>query len=268
MAAIDLGTATTVSWALGEAEQTVVLTVTLPDGTTDKPTVAAAAGTYSATVATPQAGRYLLSWSKAAAPAKTYSDLLDVWPEDPRFIVPLEEMISALRARGDSVPAGDKSDMRLFIAAATPVIEDIVGAVLVATKTQTADGGKTGIALWERADEVTSVTVNGQEQTAGTDYVVNLNAGIVYAGSTTAPSRFTAGRQNVVITYRVGSTVVPPNVRLATIELVRHQWQMGRQGRHSDIAAADQQARTPSGFAVPKRVLELCAPHARKDGFG
>lgn len=270
MAGIDLGAAHQVSWVLGTAGLTVELRVTLPDGTTTSPTVAETSGAYSATVDTPHAGRYLLSWATVGPPAAAYSDILDVWPADPRFLISLQDARQSIQYPG--IITGDDAELRLFIAAATPVIEDIVGAVLTRTITQTTNGGKTGVALWERPSTragggVTSVTVNGvalQE----TGYTVDPDAAIVYCGSSTAPARFAAGRRNVVIVYETGTEVIPPNIRLATSELVRHLWQVGHQGQRPDWSEpAAATGHTPSGFAVPKRVIELCSASPRLPGI-
>ena len=128
MPGVDLGAATAVSWVLGVASQTVVLTVTAPDGTTATPTVTETTGTYSATVATALPGRYLLSWVKAAAPAAAYTDILDVWPADPRFIISLDDARAAVAWTAGNTAKDDT--LRLFVAAATVVIEDIAGAVV------------------------------------------------------------------------------------------------------------------------------------------
>jgi len=267
MPGVDLGSATLVTWPLGITALTAVLTVRLPDGTTATPAVAeTAGGNYSATVATPQAGRYLLSWSKAAAPATTYVEILDVWPADPRFLISLEDG----RQQLNWTLTDDDADLRLYIAACTPVIEDIVGAVLQSTEIQYADGGKTGVALWQRPvlDEDRQVTELVVDGVVSTDYVVDENAAIVYAGSSTAPSRFPSGRQNIKITYVAGSNLIGPNIRLATRELLRHLWAIGRQANRP--AFGDEPldtVHTPSGFAVPKRVIELCQANPSLPGI-
>lgn len=271
MPAIDIGADVAVSWKPGATAATVALAVHLPDGSTldPAPEVTEIDGVYCATIPTTLAGRYLLNWTlSAGAPANAYTDTFDVWPSDPRFLIPLAEMVSALRST-TTVSASDQSDMRLFIAAATPIIEDIVGAVLADTRTQFANGGKTGITLWERPTAVASVTVNGTVWTVETQYVVDENAGIIYAGSRQAPGRFPPGQLNIEVIYSIGAGVIKPNIRLATIELVRHLWQLGRQGQGAKIpgAATPEMGYTPTGFAVPKRVIQLCAPDARKDGL-
>lgn len=264
MTAIDLGHASVVTWTPGATGATVVLTVTLPDLTTATPSVTEATGVYSATVTTSQAGRYRLKWTIAAS-SKVYTDVLDVWPADPRFIVSLDEVVSAIR-QTTTLNATDRSDMRLLIAAATPVIEDIVGAVLVTTQVQTSDGGVPGISLWKKPTSITSVVSSGTTLAAA-DYTADLNAGIVYAANY---GYFASGRQTVVITYSVGSSTIQPNVRLATIELVRHWWQWGRQTHRAAIpgdSPATPMGLTPSGYAVPNRVLELLAASKRVSGF-
>lgn len=269
MPAIDLGADVPVSWVAGVAGATVTLAVTRPDGepVDPAPEVTDDDKTYSATVSATIPGRYLLSWSQSAPTAAAYTDVFDVWPADPRFLIPLADMVAAIR-QTTPVSASDMSDMRLFIASATPIIEDIVGAVLADTRTQDGDGGKTGIALWERPETVTSVTVNGVPWTVEEQYIVDTNAGIVYAGSRVSRRRFPPGQLNVQIAYTVGSGVIKPNIKMATIELVRHLWQLGRQSRGAVIPGETQpqMGYTPSGFAVPNRVLELCAPDVRKDG--
>lgn len=268
MSAIDLGNATVASWTPGPTGATVVLTVTLPDGTTATPAVTESSGTYNATVTTSQAGRYFLKWSIAAT-STVYTDLLDVWPADPRFIVPLDEMLTALRMT-TQVSDRDRSDMRLFLAAATEVIEDIVGTVLIRTVTQVSDGGRNAINLWQAVAEEGDivVTVNGSTLTEGVGFVVWRRAGIIYAGSSTSPTYFSSGRQNVSVTYPSGSSTIKPNVRLAAIELCRHMWQFGRQANQraqlpGDLPTEDM-AQTPAGFLIPRRVLQLLGPDARK----
>lgn len=160
------------------------------------------------------------------------------------------------------------SDIETYVEAATPVIENIVGPVLVKSRTFRFDGGREQIVLPVRFTSVTSVTENGA---AVTDYVADPQAGIITAGTTTAPDVFEPGVQNIVVTVSVGTaadeTEVPANVRLATRELVRHWWQQGRQANIPAFGEAPDSASVPMGFAVPKRVYELLEPNKRVAGF-
>lgn len=235
-------------------------TVTKPDGTTTTATVTkTATGKYQGACVTTSAGRHRFTFTGSGtnSGALPWSDVADVWPSDPRLILSLADAKAAL-----NVPAGTRvndDELRLYIAATTEVIEDIVGAVLSTTITQTFDGGNEVVLLRERAASITSVTVGGVAQTAGTQYVANLDAGIVYAGGTYAPWCFTEGRQNVVVTYTTGASGIDPNVILAAREEVRFLYQIGQQGGRPSLGGSvPDLAWTPSGFAVPQRVIELC----------
>jgi hypothetical protein len=256
---IDLGTTTTARWARGPAlaGHTVTLTVTRPDGTVLTPTVTEQAGVYSAPVVGSLPGRYLLTWADTTDNA-TRTDTLEVWPADPRFIISEGDAFEALGWNAASI-AKNGPALRLYIATATHVIEDIVGTVLIRTIVQPADGGRTGVLLWERPASIDSVTVDGEPTT---NYIVNVNAAILYAKP--AGSQFPPGLQNIIVTYKTGGTGIAPNIQLAARELVRHLWQVGQQvpaqpGPTGDYAQQPM-GMTPSGFAVPKRVLELCRP--------
>jgi hypothetical protein len=251
---IDIGTLATVQLAR-ESGHTVTLTITNPDGTTATPTTTEISGVYSAEVACTLPGRYVLSWLDTTD-TFTYVDTLEVWPADPRFLISLNDAMESLQwTNAQRVEDGPK--LRLYVAAATDVIEDITGAVLARTVEQHADGGRTGVLLWERPAEIISVTVNG---TPTESYIPNLNAAIVY--SKPDGSRFAQGRQNIVITYRVGGEKVSPSIQLGTRELVRHLWQVGQQALRGDGAEQinldpRQMSFTRTGFAVPNRVIEL-----------
>lgn len=254
MTTVDIGTTTTVSWTNGAAS--AKLTVTAPDGTVSTPTVTTASGIHTAPVPTGQAGRHLLSWeAPAITPTTTFVDMLDVWPADPRFIISMDDAAAALRwSVADITKNGDT--LRLYNAAATEVIEDIAGAVLVRTVDQFEDGGETGVLLWERPDEILSVKVDG---VAYTDYVADMAAGIVYAGVSTG-TRFPSGRQVVQVTYRVGAATIPPTVRTAVRILLRHMVTIDQAPvpvTGGNPLGASEVVPTPSGFMVPRRVLEL-----------
>lgn len=239
-----------------------VCTVTKPDGTTTTATVTKpSTGNYQGAYVTTSAGRHRFTFTGSGtnSGALPWSDVADVWPSDPRFIISLADAKAAL-----NVPAGARvndDELRLYIAATTEVIEDIVGAVLTTTKTQTFNGGGYALLLWERPTAVTSVTVNGSSLTSGSGYVADLSAGIVYGGSTYCTEEFYPGKQNVTVAYTTGSSSIDPNVILAAREEVSFLYQLGQQGGRPSLGGSvPDMSWTPSGFAVPKRVIELCAP--------
>ena len=246
-------------------------TVTKPDGTTTTATVTRnSTGYYQGAYTTTTAGRHRFTFTGTGTNSGglPWSDVVDVWPADPRLILSLADAKAAL-----NVPAGTRvndDELRLYIAATTAVIEDIVGSVLTTSKTETFDGGTCSVSLSQRATAITSVVVGGTTLTAGTQYVANLVSGLVYAGSTSSSSTFTSGVQNVVVTYTTGSSSIDPNVILAAREEVRFLYQIGQQGGRPSLGGAPTDLSwTPSGFAVPQRVIELCAASAarRMPGF-
>lgn len=258
---IDVGTIAAPQWARGAANagHAVTLTVSQPDGITltPAPTVTdmTSSGTYTADILTTQPGRYVLRWDDAAD-GLSYVDTMEVWPADPRLLISLDDAARSLKWPAAEI-AKNGDMLRLYIAAATDVLEDITGALLVRTVVQQADGGRTGVLLWERPTGDPVVTIDGKAYTRAK---VNRNAGIVYADG--IGGRFPDGVQNITITYLTGSESVSPSIQLAARELVRHLWQVGQQALTGNAVESTQQdprqmGFTKSGFAVPNRVIEL-----------
>lgn len=253
--------------ALANIGGTMTCTAVKPDGTTATATVTnPSTGVYQAALASTLAGRYRFPFTGTGTNSGGLPRTMvaDVWPADPRFICSLEDVKAELNMPATTVVNDD--ELWLYIAATTPVVEEIAGRVLSATLTETFDGGKTAVLLSERASAITSVTVGG---VATTDYVANLDSGIVYAGSTSAPSTFTYGRQNVVVTYTAGGSSVDPNIVLAARIIAAHQYQVGQQGRSGRGRGIDETTIIGSGFAVPVRAMQLLEPAAshRMPGF-
>lgn len=246
--------------ALANVGGTMTCTVTKPDGSTAAATVTnPSTGTYQAALTGTLAGRYRYTFTGTGTNSggTPWTDVADVWPADPRLIISLADA----KAELNHVSNINDDELRLYIAATTEVIEEIVGRVLAATVTETFDGGKTAVLLSERATVISTVTVGG---VATTSYVANLDAGIVYAGSTSSPSTFTSGRQNVVVTYTSGASTIDPNVVLAARVIAAHLYQVGQQGRRGRNSNEDITVLS-SGYAVPSRAVELCrASRSRK----
>jgi hypothetical protein len=177
-------------------------------------------------------------------------------------------------------PAADTShdtELQGFIDDASPVIEDVVGPV-----DEWYDGGAPWIILRRRpVVSVTTVT----EYRGPLGYVLTQVAtpdlGTTYsysfeptgrlirrsAGGGSAP--FPSGAGAVHVVYVAGRASVPPNVRLAALELVRHLYQMTQQGGRPAFGTGggggmeEMIGATPSGFAIPTRVLELLGTNRR-----
>jgi hypothetical protein len=152
-----------------------------------------------------------------------------------------------------------------YIAAATPVIEDITGPIYQRPETRTRNGGKPTIAMPWAFRSVTTVL---EDDIPVTDFTPNPSAGILYAGTHSRPRRWNAGWANITVTCVVGLDSTPPNVTSATRALVRFWYQQEHQG--SRPAFGDQSVdvvNTPQGFAVPRRVMELLRPNWKAGGF-
>ena len=250
MSTVDLGAPVKAVWSGAPATGTIAVAVTRPDGTTFPAPSVSSQPPITTTFTPDMAGRWLLRWTASAGGTGAYTDIIDVWPNDPRFIISLDDAKEALNMITTDQKQLD--DLRLYICAATPVIEDIVGPVVPRTVVQKIDGGADRIVLWDVPTAITSVTENG---TTITDYYLDSQSGILYGGTSTVGRRFAQGRGGMVVTYTVGMPVIPQNVRLATRELVRHWWQFGKQAKRSPDMIPE--AVTPLGFAVPRRVMEL-----------
>jgi len=239
---------------------TVAATVTLPDGTTSAATVTkTSTGTYTAALVSTQAGRHRVRWTATGANSADFphTDTADVWPTDPRLIIPLADARAAL-----NIPAGstvNDDELRLYLAAATVVVEHIAGPVLKATETEVrSGGGRPGIALFKMPATVTQVVESGVTLTAS-DWCVD-EAGVLWRGSEPGAGVWASGAGNVTITYTVGASTVSPNVALAASHLVAHWWRQTQQGGRPMLGMAPPESTgyaTVAGYAVPNFVVDL-----------
>lgn len=201
----------------------------------------------------------------------------------------------------DLTDTDQDAELQGFIDAATPIIEDVVGPVVgrVFTEWHAANGD---LVLLRRRPviSISSVTEYAgaavqalTEQTPGQDgldafgfFVEDYDAGIIQRTAYGTPSWFGvvpwvwAGQQpalyvaprlsqlgqgRVKVVYTAGRSVVPANVRMGTLELIRHTWQIERGGRVVVTGPGfdDGMVQTPSGYWVPNRVLEALGPSSQ-----
>lgn len=260
MATYDLGAQVTSRWSGAPTGGTVTVAITRPDGTLVSPAtdVTREGNEAVATYVPNMAGRWFLTWTSTVK-VGAYTDVVDVWPADPRFLISTDDARSALGWPSGPVVSGWLDDLRLYIAAATPVIEDIVGTVAKQNFTQTIHKGWSFAALYERpVNSIVSILYADATPITADQYTVRASTGMLELNS--------AVTADVVVTYSAGLVSVPQNVRLATRELVRHWWQQGMQAQRGTAPAGDE-AYTPMGYAVPRRVMELCGPSKKISGF-
>lgn len=244
----------------------LTVTVTQPDGTLSSPTVTLGqVGRYTATFVTTQAGRHIVNWSGTGYAS---SDVFTVLPADPGFILSLDDAKRALRR--DTGPADDDDDLRFYLAAVTPIIEDIVGVVVPRQVTEV---------LWPRADasgkrqvvlartpimSVTSLSSQLQGEPLIDPSYLLFDA----TSGTLSMSNWFDFYGQIAVTYMAGRNPIPPNIILAAREQFRFMWQVGMQGARPGFGdEVDASEWTPSGFAVPRRVVELLHPHKQVAGI-
>jgi hypothetical protein len=82
---------------------------------------------------------------------------------------------------------------------------------------------------------------------------------------------FAFGEKNIKLTYTAGRAGdVPYSVRLGTLELIRHLWQMTQQGGRPKFGGSgygDDGPNIQTGFALPNRVIELWSANRRGPGI-
>jgi hypothetical protein len=179
-----------------------------------------------------------------------------------------------------SITAKDE-DLTEFIDGMTPIIEDIVGPVDARDCDEWHDGGAQSIkTLFSPLISVTAVTESygpyvrtlTEQPLSGTPfdsygYTVDLDTGLLIRRIAGRVAVFRAGRQNVRVQYVAGRATVPANITLAARRLLRHLWQSEQQGGRPDMGSPEAMSVTPSGYAVPRAVIELCGDDRRAPGI-
>lgn len=246
------------SGALADAT-TVTLTVTLPDGTADEvgTITSTTPGVYEYDYLTTQVGRHVVRWVATGVNASVFVDVFNVEAADPGFLVGLSEVKEHL-GRTDT---DDDEELRRVLAAATGVVEGLIGPVARRTVTETHYGASTPLVLrYAPVLSVTSMSDTYGSTYVSTDWDLHSASGLLrtaYGGS------FSRWSGDVTVTYVVGRSEVPPAVRLATLELVRHMWesQSGGGGDRPDYPGQEFDQAPSAGYLVPNRVAELLRPY-------
>ena len=267
MALFDLGDVAnltvTVRTSAGAAADagTVVCTIGLPDGTTATPAVSkTATGTYQAAYTPTVAGRHTVRWVATGANASSYADVFDAFPANPRFLISLDDLREALNLAATNTT--HDAELRLYLAAATCVIETLDRPYLQETRTHTFDGGSASLVLPE-APIASVVSVHNTPQ-SGTPETVPADVwrANTYSGIVTSTGRFPPGLRNITVTYTVGEAQIPANVILAARELCRHWWQRSQQSPRPAFGGGVGEGDTAyvANYAVPYFVVGLLQP--------
>lgn len=257
--------ATTVTDTLGApTDATMSLVVTKPDGSTLVSGVGLTiahpgVGQYSCTVpATTLAGTWLYLWTASGAAIGTDDGQFDVLAITRRIV-----SLASAKLHLNKNNTADDVEIQDFIDAASAVVVREVGPVVPTSYTESlpAPNGRL-ILTWAPVISITTVIENGAT-VAPSGYRLNATAGIIERVNGNAPTYWAGNgsQADITVTYLAGRTgAVPPNIRLATLELVAHLWrnsQMGRNRRVRGTGPEDDTQAVALGFSLPNRVREL-----------
>lgn len=165
------------------------------------------------------------------------------------------------------------TELRTAILTASDIVEGIVGAVATRTVVEThSSHGRAGLVLRQTpAASITSVTEDGVA-VAAAGYQLS-DSGVLYRVSGYGDTAWSAGRENIVVTYVAGRDGTPPAVLDAVKELVRINFRQQLGGNYSpfDGGAGDNFAPSAGamrmGFFVPNRIVASLQRHADVAGF-
>lgn len=236
----------------------VNLTITLPDGATTPvgPIAPTTTGVYDHDYPTVQAGRHNVRWVATGANASAFTDAFDVVPADDGDFVSLADVKHHLKKIGTE----DDEDLRGFIGAGCRLITDRMGAVAPVTVVVDRPVRRGMVVLPTRpVISITSVVrLPGGEVIPAADALAGTNGWKLESAEGVLSVSGWCGE--VRITLRVGRTPLPPNFRLAGLELIAHLWrgsQHNQAGGRPALGDSDAIAVSVRPFAMPYRVMEL-----------
>jgi hypothetical protein len=230
-----------------------------------------------------KAGVWLVRWTATGTGVGwVLEDQFQVRPMGVEQLVDL----AATKAHLNINPTDTRQDAELqgFILAAADLARNHCGAFLPEQHTQWFTGGvSTLMPDWLPIATVQSVTeyyglsafplseqpLGGQMNAFAftVDYATGQITRRTFGGQA---AMFAIGDKNIKVVYTSGTGIVPYGVRLGTLELIRHLWQLTQQGGRPKFGASGYDADVgpiPAGFALPNRVLELWAGNRRPPGI-
>jgi len=225
----------------------VVVTITLPDGSTATPTIVnSTTGVYDFDYLATQVGRHYLIGSATGgtlgSATEKFEDTFNV--EEPgRMLVGFDEARTALRGTATITTLADREQLRWLVLVASDDVERRLGRTVCRTSgiVEYFDGGRTDLALRRPPLKprdggfvtITSVVEDGTTLVENTDFVVLRGSGwYLRRGSRTSPGVWVAGSDTVVATYSAGCTRVPATLRGLVQMRIQELWQSSQQASH------------------------------------
>jgi hypothetical protein len=275
----------------------VTLTITLPpDPVTGITSTAsgitvgnppAVTGTYVYSyVTTTLVGRYVGTWlfTMASGQTSSYAEVFEVEPVDPGFIISLASAKKYL-----NIPSSDTSnddEIRDWLSAITPMVEDIVGACIPRTVVDMGLGasqmaslqgdmaffgsGAANSAITVRTTPVISVTsVVSTYTNSGRTYATAELVVINDRGQITLKNGWPFIGGPWTATYLAGRTRIGPNITQAVKIILGHLWQTQRGAGSPAYLGGDDLVVAPgAGFSIPNRAQDLLNADDNGPGVG
>lgn len=228
----------------------VVLTVTLPNGTTVTPSPTnPTTGTYQVDYLTTVPGRHIVRWV-SEGPGSAYTDVFDVRDAAIPHIVSLRDMKTHLDIKG----ASRDEELRGVIEAVTGMIEEHLGMAAVRSTRTEEHKIRSGLVLnWTPVQSLVSLALVDGTYTWDVSSLHVSSAGVVTSPLGVAPYG------HVTVSYIAGPSVIPAKYREAAEYTVQHLWKSKRPERGAgnrnsglDSSMGYQQA----GYALPNYAIE------------
>lgn len=246
------------------AAATVTVLVTLPNDSTDTPTVTSdELGTYAFNYATQIAGRHV--FTVQATGGFLGSTVLslggDVFHVDEPATTAVQLVGLAETKAYLNIPesTADDEELRAAIVSASMRVEDETQLWHRRTVTQTLAPAPTLVLASLPVLSVTSVTQGGVTTDAG---LYEVQSGII--ASPTGARLWPAGLGQVTVAYEAGVTAVPAVIREAVLVTVKALWRAQRGASRLPLQGGDEQFAPPA--SLPLEALLLLRPYVQPAG--
>ena len=235
----------------------VVLTIVLPDGTTETPVVTnESTGVYACQYEPEMYGRYLVSWV-TTGPGGSFTDTFDVRNLAARSIISLADAKAHLNMTGSA----DDEELRQMLEAVTYAIERHRNETIPLTTYVEEYSGDPSRAVQLNHQPIQSLVsiTRGLNSYNVANWTINKPAGQIYGQPL---------NNGDVVTYRAGYQIIPAHYVLAAKITLAHLWQtqrlpsVGPQSGFGLRGQVGETIMTPSGLgnALPPRAIELLGP--------
>lgn len=238
----------------------VTLTITDPTDVVTTPTITlppASTGVFVHTINALLVGRYRGRWFFTLANGSTsaYTEIFDVQSSDPGFLISLRE--AKIHLNMSMTKTTNDEEIRSWLAAITPVVEDICGPVIPKTFVEVVTGSR-------------NLVLNNTPVLSLVS-IIPFYSGTTYTGETLVKStpsgdvRLIGGGdfygQTFTVTYIAGRKPIPANISQAAKIILKHLWETQRGAAGTPFQGEDEDTvDTGWGFAIPNRAIQLLKP--------